>query len=360
MLVDLGRNDVGRVARDRHASRSPSAWSIERYSHVMHLVSNVRGAAAPRAATASTPCARPSPPARSAGAPKIRAMEIIEELEPVRRGVYGGAVGYFGYSRQHGHLRSRSARVRDARRRASTCRRAPASSPTPIPRREHASASTRRARWSRRCAWRSGCDGRACSDDRQLRLVHLQPRPVPRRARRGRRACAATTRSRSTRSPRSRPTASSSRPGPCTPNEAGISVPLDPALRRARSRSSASASATRRSARRSAATIVRAPRIMHGKTSPIHHDGQGVFAGLPNPFEATRYHSLVIERGDAARRARASRAWTAEGEIMGVRHRTLLRRGRAVPPRVDPDARGQAPARATSSTGSPARRRAAR
>jgi len=60
---------------------------------------------------------------------------------------------------------------------------------------------------------------------------------------------------------------------------------------------------------------------MHGKTSPIHHDGQGVFAGLQNPFEATRYHSLVIDPATLPPELVRS-AWTAEGEIMGVRHRT--------------------------------------
>lgn len=67
-------------------------------------------------------------------------------------------------------------------------------------------------------------------------------------------------------------------------------------------------------------TIAAAPRLMHGKTSPIHHDNRGLFAGLPNPFEATRYHSLVItpeSLPDCLERS----AWTAEGEIMGVRHR---------------------------------------
>ena len=68
--------------------------------------------------------------------------------------------------------------------------------------------------------------------------------------------------------------------------------------------------------------IVRAPRIMHGKTSPIHHDGRGVFRGLRNPFDATRYHSLVIERDTVPPELEVS-AWTAEGEIMGVRHRSL-------------------------------------
>jgi anthranilate synthase/aminodeoxychorismate synthase-like glutamine amidotransferase len=68
--------------------------------------------------------------------------------------------------------------------------------------------------------------------------------------------------------------------------------------------------------------VVRAGRLMHGRTSPIHHDGQGVFAGLANPFEATRYHSLLVEREGLPDCLEVS-AWTAEGEIMGLRHKTL-------------------------------------
>ena len=67
--------------------------------------------------------------------------------------------------------------------------------------------------------------------------------------------------------------------------------------------------------------IVRAGRLMHGKTSPIHHDGRGVFRGVPSPFEATRYHSLLIERETVPACLTVS-AQTVEGEIMGVRHRT--------------------------------------
>jgi anthranilate synthase/aminodeoxychorismate synthase-like glutamine amidotransferase len=67
--------------------------------------------------------------------------------------------------------------------------------------------------------------------------------------------------------------------------------------------------------------IVRAARLMHGKTSPIRHDGLGVFRGLPNPFDATRYHSLLIERETLPDCLTVS-AETAEGEIMGVRHRS--------------------------------------
>ena len=63
-------------------------------------------------------------------------------------------------------------------------------------------------------------------------------------------------------------------------------------------------------------------RMMHGKTSPIHHDGQGLFEGMPNPFAATRYHSLVIERNSVPPCLTVT-AWTDEGEVMGVRHKEL-------------------------------------
>ena len=69
-------------------------------------------------------------------------------------------------------------------------------------------------------------------------------------------------------------------------------------------------------------SVVRAPRLMHGRTSPIEHAGTGVFAGLPSPFRATRYHSLIVAREDLPAELEIT-AWTAEGEIMGLRHRTL-------------------------------------
>ncbi len=72
--------------------------------------------------------------------------------------------------------------------------------------------------------------------------------------------------------------------------------------------------------------VVRAPRLMHGRTSPIEHDGRGVFRGLPSPFTATRYHSLVVERETLPACLEVS-AWTAEGEIMGLRHRDLAVEG---------------------------------
>lgn len=110
-------------------------------------------------------------------------------------------------------------------------------------------------------------------------------------------------------------------PGPCTPNEAGVSVAtiekfrgVIPILGVCLGHQAIGAAL--------GGAIVRAERIMHGKTSPIHHDGRGVFRGLSNPFDATRYHSLVIERSSMPAELEVS-AWTAEGEIMGVRHRSL-------------------------------------
>ena len=95
MLVDLGRNDVGRVAR-YGTVRVPELMEIERYSHVMHLCSQVEGEL--RDGLGAIDVLRACFPAGTvSGAPKIRAMEIIEELEPVRRGPYAGAVGYLGY-----------------------------------------------------------------------------------------------------------------------------------------------------------------------------------------------------------------------------------------------------------------------
>ena len=75
---------------------------------------------------------------------------------------------------------------------------------------------------------------------------------------------------------------------------------------------------------------------MHGKTSPIKHNGKDLFAGMPNPFAATRYHSLVIQR-DSLPDCLEITAETDEGEIMGVRHKQLPDLGRAIPSREHPD-----------------------
>jgi len=110
-------------------------------------------------------------------------------------------------------------------------------------------------------------------------------------------------------------------PGPCTPNEAGIS--LDTIRQYAGKIPILGVCLGHQSIGQAfGGKVVRAARVMHGKTSPILHEGQGVFAGLPSPFEATRYHSLLVERASLPDCLEVT-ARTAEDEIMGLRHRTL-------------------------------------
>ena len=109
-------------------------------------------------------------------------------------------------------------------------------------------------------------------------------------------------------------------PGPCTPGEAGISVPL---VRRLAGTVPILGVCLGHQAVGAAfgGKITSAPRLMHGKVSMISHDGAGVFAGLPNPFQATRYHSLIVERSTLPSELEITAE--ADGLVMGLRHRTL-------------------------------------
>lgn len=110
-------------------------------------------------------------------------------------------------------------------------------------------------------------------------------------------------------------------PGPCTPNEAGISLE---AIKTYAGRIPILGVCLGHQAIGQAfgGKIVRAARVMHGKTSPISHDGRGMFTGLPNPFQATRYHSLLIERSSVPACLEIT-AESPDGEIMAVRHSSL-------------------------------------
>ncbi len=114
-------------------------------------------------------------------------------------------------------------------------------------------------------------------------------------------------------------------PGPCTPKEAGISIDV---IRHFGGRKPILGVCLGHQAIGAAfgGRIVNAPRLMHGKTSLIYHDGRTIFEGLPDPFEATRYHSLVIER-ETLPECLEITAWTKEEEIMGVRHRDYVIEG---------------------------------
>jgi anthranilate synthase/aminodeoxychorismate synthase-like glutamine amidotransferase len=110
-------------------------------------------------------------------------------------------------------------------------------------------------------------------------------------------------------------------PGPCTPNEAGISMDVVrelggsiPILGVCLGHQSIG--------QVYGGNVIRAPKLMHGKTSEIHHDGRGIFTGMSNPFIATRYHSLVVEKTSVPDCLEVS-AWTDDGEVMGLRHRSL-------------------------------------
>ena len=229
------------------------------------------------------------------GAPKIRAMQIIDELEPVKRGPYGGAVGYLSYT---GELDTciyiRSALVKDGRVHVQAGR-------------GHRGRLGRRLRdardrgegqraCSRRSAWHAsrGTGRDPGARDRQLRLVHLQPRAVPGRARRRARGGPQRRAGRRTRSSSGRPTASWCRPGPARRPR--------PACRWTRSAASPRQGVPvlgvclghQALATAFGGSVVRGQPV-HGKTAPVEHDGRTIFAGLESPLVAGRYHSLVVD-----------------------------------------------------------------
>jgi para-aminobenzoate synthetase component 2 len=110
-------------------------------------------------------------------------------------------------------------------------------------------------------------------------------------------------------------------PGPCSPNEAGVSLAIIESLA-SHQPIFGVCLGHQALAQVYGGRVVRAERIMHGKTSPIDHDGRTIFSGLPRPFVATRYHSLIVERASLPADLEVS-AWTLEGEIMGLRHKLL-------------------------------------
>jgi anthranilate synthase component 2 len=114
-------------------------------------------------------------------------------------------------------------------------------------------------------------------------------------------------------------------PGPCTPNEAGVSLAV---IERFKGRVPILGVCLGHQAIGQAfgGKVVHAKTLMHGKVSRVHHSGQGVFRGLPTPYDATRYHSLAIERASCPADLEVT-AWTDDGEIMGVRHRELAVEG---------------------------------
>ncbi|AUI36811.1 aminodeoxychorismate/anthranilate synthase component II [Geobacillus sp. LEMMJ02] len=110
-------------------------------------------------------------------------------------------------------------------------------------------------------------------------------------------------------------------PGPCTPNEAGVSLEV---IDRFAGQIPIFGVCLGHQAIAQAfgGRVVRAPRLMHGKTSSVYHDGETIFCGVPNPFTATRYHSLIVEK-ETLPDCFVVSAWTKEDEVMAIRHKTL-------------------------------------
>ena len=317
---------------------------VERYSHVMHIVSRVFGQHRRRARRRRRCCGRRSRPGTVSGAPKVRAMQIISELEGRRRGVYAGAVGYLGFG---GDMDTCIAHPHDgAARRRAYLQAGGGVVADSDPEEEYQEAMNKVAALGvaidRAETGVYGDERVRVLVHRQLRLVHLQPGRLHRDGRR-RGAGGAQRRHHGRRGRRAgrRPTWSS-RPGPGTPAEAGVSEAL---IERARRPHPGARRVPRPPGDRARCTAARSTApgaIVHGKPDQVSHDGSPLYAGIPSPFEAGRYHSLAARRRDPAG-ARGDRARTPDGEVMGVRHREHAGARRAVPSRVGADPARAAP-----------------
>ncbi len=317
MLIDLARNDIGRIARTGRV-KVTEAFAVERYSHVMHIVSNVEGLL--KDGMSNLDVLRATFPAGTlTGAPKIRAMEIIDELEPVQARHLRRRLRLPQLRRRHGRRHRDPHRHRQGPAR-STCRPPPASWPTRCRSWNGRKPRRRRARCSAPPSWSRRASEMLLMIDnydsftynlvqyfgelgQEVKVVRNDE--LDARADRGAASRAAGAFARPLLAQRGRHL------------RAG-----DPRTSPASCRSSACAWATRASARRSAATSC-APQVqMHGKTSVISTDQQGVYTGLPREFTVIRYHSLAIERETLPAELEIT-STSEDGEIMGVRHRSL-------------------------------------
>ena len=336
MLVDLGRNDLGRVSQFGTV-RVPQFMGLEKYSHVMHLVSIVEGKLADDQdrLDALVAC---FPAGTVSGAPKVRAMEIIAELEPDRRGIYAGAVGYLDFA---GNL-DFCITIRTLVITGTSCHSAG--------RRRHRRGLEPIGRVSGNAGQGKGVDSSAGIstggpvilvidnyDSFTYNLVQylgeLGTQPLVRRNNEVTLDEIASL----------APERIVISPGPGRPEQAGITLdvikrfgPGTPLLGVCLGHQAIGMAF--------GGAVVRANAPMHGKTSTITHDGQGVFAGIATPLTVARYHSLVVDRNawptgagnHGADRGRRHGDGTASSKAPDSR--------RAVSSGIDHDARRAAPA----------------
>ena len=314
MLVDLGRNDVGRVAA-WGSVKTNELMGIERYSHVMHIVSNVVGKLR-EGLTAFDVLRAAFPAGTVSGAPKVRAMQIISELEPFRRGIYAGAVGYFDLqgsmdfciairtivmSAGEAKIQAGAGIVADSDPGAGVGRD-PEQGEDPLPRR-------------RRVAGNAGGAMIAVIDNYDSFTWNLVQYICELGAEVAVfRNDAITVKELALRNPAGLVIS----PGPGGPDEAGIS--LD-AIKAFEDRIPILGVCLGHQCIGQAfgGRIVHAQALMHGKTSRIRHNGKGIFSMVENPMTATRYHSLAVERGTLPKELEVC-AEAEDGEVMGVRH----------------------------------------
>ena len=314
MLVDLGRNDLGRVC-EYGSVKVDELMTVETYSHVMHIVSSVSGTLTPDVSPMDA--LRASLPAGTlSGAPKIRAMQIIDELEPVGRGPYGGAVGYLSYT---GDLDTciyiRSALVKDGQR-AHPGRRRHRRGLGPGVRGARDRGEGRRGDGRDPAGLRPGGLGMTSVlvvdnyDSFTYNLVQylgelgadveVVRNDLPELLERS-------------------PDRVIVSPGPCTPEEAGLSKE---AIRRYAEDGVPVLGVCLGHQALAAAyggRVVRGEPV-HGKTAEAEHDGRTIFDGLESPLVVGRYHSLVVDPELPEELEVSARSGDV---IMGLRHREL-------------------------------------
>ncbi len=324
MLVDLARNDLGRVCEygSVHVSEQ---MVVERYSHVMHIVSQVEGKL--RSDCDAFDLLQATFPAGTvSGAPKVRAMQIIQELEQQPRSIYAGVVGYFSYNGsmdtcitlrtlvKHGdriYVQAGGGVVADS-----------------DPEREY-QESLNKARALIAAVERAEGDHRpsvpALSAEHKPRVVLIDNYDsftynlAQYLGELGAEVMVFRNDAVTIEQIEAlQPTHLVISPGPGTPADAGISNEV---IRRLGPRIPVLGVCLGHQciAEVFGGRVVRAPRLMHGKTSLIQHDGKGLFAGIPDPFQATRYHSLIVQTPLPA--ILEVTATTPEGEVMALRHR---------------------------------------
>ncbi len=325
MLVDLARNDLGRVCLNGSVHVSEE-MVIERYSHVMHIVSQVEGELRPDQ-DAFDLLQATFPAGTVSGAPKVRAMQIIQELEGQPRGIYAGVVGYFSYDGSldtcitlrtlvmHGdtvYIQAGGGVVADSdpeREYQESLNKARALV-VAIENAEGARKGAESITPTSSRGWRvvliDNYDSFTYNLAQYLGELGAEVRVFRNDAVRIEEIEAL------------QPTHLVISPGPGTPEDAGISNEV---IRRLGTHLPTLGVCLGHQciAAVFGGQVVRAPRLMHGKTSLIHHNGKDLFANLPTPFQATRYHSLIVK--EPLPHELEVTATTAEGEVMGLRHK---------------------------------------